>query len=32
MNDNEKLCIISFDIMSLKSHLDYTINKDVLVG
>ena len=32
MNDKEKLCIISFDEMSLRSHLDYTTNKDVLIG
>ena len=30
MNDKEKLCIISFNEMSLKSHLDYTTNKDVI--
>lgn len=32
MNDKEKLCIISLDEMSLKSHLDYTANKDVVIG
>ena len=32
MNDKEKLCIISFDEMSLKSHLDYASNKDELIG
>lgn len=32
MNDKEKLCIISFDEISLKSHLEYSTNKDVLTG
>ncbi len=32
MNDKEKLCIILFDEMSLKSHLVYITNKDVLIG
>jgi hypothetical protein len=32
MNDKKNLCIISFDEMSLKSHLDYVTNKDVLIG
>ena len=32
MNDKEKLCIISFDEVSLKSCLDYTTNKDIVIG
>ena len=32
MNDNEKLCILSFDEISLKTHLKYCSNKDLLIG
>ena len=32
MNDNEKLCILSFDEISLKTHLDYCTNKDLSIG
>lgn len=32
MNDKEKLCIVSFHEISLKPHLEYSTNKDVLTG
>ena len=32
MSDNEKLCILSFDEISLKTHLEYCSNKDLLIG
>ena len=32
MNENEKLCILSCEEISLKTHLDYCTNKDLLIG
>ena len=32
MNDNEKLCVISFDEISLKTNLSYQSNTDELIG